>query len=49
MLENDSYDRYRLHYLAFEHIKSNTKIEKFYEIKKLISRLIKQYKKKNIT
>ena len=49
MLESDSYDRYRSHYSSFVHIKNDTKIEKFYEIKKLINRRMKRYEKKNVT
>ena len=49
MLKRDFYNRYRLYYLTFVHIKNDTKIEKFYEIKKLINRRIKRYEKKNIT
>ena len=49
MFKNDSYDRYRSHHLNFVYIKNDTKIEKFYEIKKLMNRRIKRYEKKNVT
>ena len=49
MFDTNSYNRYRSHHSAFVHMKEDTEVEKFYEVKKLINRRIRRYEKKNVT
>ena len=49
MFNTNLYNWYKSYYSAFVYIKEDTKVKKFYEVKKVINRKIRRYKKKNVT